>query len=89
MDFLLKPPRAPSSRPPGRQRAGLQTPGVHPAGNANSQRLQAGDLGWGCVPALLHVHTASLVPLVLETRKAFLNQALSTLRGTRLLKVPQ
>ena len=89
MDFLLKPPRAPSSRPPGRQRAGLQTPGVHPAGNANSQRLQAGDLGWGCVPALLHVHTASLVPLVLETRKAFLNQALSMLRGTWLLKVPQ
>lgn len=59
MDFLLKPSRAPSSRPPGRQRAGLQPPGVHPAGNANSQRVQARDVRWGCMPALLHVHTAS------------------------------
>ena len=89
MDFLLKPSRAPSSRLPGRQRAGLQPPGVHPVGNANSRSLQAEDLGWGCGPALLHIHTASLIPLVLETRKAFLNQAKSTLRGTRLLKAPQ
>lgn len=80
MDFLLKPSRAPSSRLPGRQRAGLQPPGVHPVGNANSRSLQAEDLGWGCVPAFLHIHTASLIPLVLETRKAFLNRATPTLR---------